>query len=86
MGGDFPQDLFVDREEHLQATLLDVIIPKENDHLKESVGGGRGNHIGRQSYIWDAVFYDCCFGGISTSSFIMQTNFYNLEETQFSFS
>lgn len=46
MGGDFPQDLFVDREEHLQATLLDVIIPKENDHLKESVGGDGATTLG----------------------------------------
>lgn len=29
MGGDFPQDLFVNGEEHLQTTLLDVVIPKE---------------------------------------------------------
>lgn len=29
MGGDFPQDLFVNGEEHLQTTLLNVVIPKE---------------------------------------------------------
>lgn len=44
MGGDFPQDLFVDREEHLQATLLDVIIPNENEHLGELVWGGGRPH------------------------------------------
>ena len=27
MGGDFPQDLFVHGEEHLQPALLDVVIP-----------------------------------------------------------
>lgn len=29
MGGDFPQDLFVNGEEHLQPALLDVVIPEE---------------------------------------------------------
>lgn len=29
MGGDLPQDFFVNREKHLQSTLLDVVIPTE---------------------------------------------------------
>lgn len=35
MGGDFPQDLFVNGEEHLQSTLLDVVIPEELQKCEE---------------------------------------------------
>lgn len=34
MSGDFSQNLFVHREEHLQTALLDVVIPEE-EHRRQ---------------------------------------------------